>query len=150
MPKTGDYGVAMSAASPSIDLRRRRFGAVTARVLDAAQQRGLTTEEIERRTGVGNTTFYRWKNGNWSKDPRATQVKKFFSELGGDPAVAEAFRALGWSEDGGREPEPIMDDPDVRAVMRALTDPNVHPAVKLMIRRQLRSMAQDVTRTDDE
>jgi transcriptional regulator with XRE-family HTH domain len=128
--------------APSRDLRRTRFGAFVARALEAARERGMTVADIEAVTGLGNTTFYRWKNGNWNRDPRASEVRAFCAGLG--LSIAEAYRALGWSEDTqARGPEPITEDPDVRAVLRALNDPNVHPAVKLLIRRQLRSMAQE-------
>lgn len=100
----------------------------------------MTVEQIEQATSVGKTTIHRWMSGQWSRDPRASEVKSFCDGLG--VSLEGAQRALGWIETrGAREPEPIMDDPDVRAVMHALNDPNVHPAVKLMIRRQLRALA---------
>lgn len=105
----------------------------------------MTIDQVEAATKVGNTTFYRWRNGQWSRDPRASEVRSFCIGLG--ISIADAYRALGWSEDlSAVPPEPLVDDPDVRAVMRALKDPNVHPAVKLMIRRQLRALAQEAER----
>lgn len=132
---------------PSLELRRRRFGEFVQRAIDAAKLRGMTIVQIEEATKVGKSTFYRWAEGKWNRDPRGSEVKSFCVGLG--VSVAEAYRALGWSEDPAREPEPIQDDPDVRAVMRALNDPNLHPAVKLMIRRQLRALAAEVGRADE-
>lgn len=118
------------------------------RAIDAAQQRNMTIEQIEKATGIGSTTFYRWRDGKWARDPVASSVRNFCTGLG--VSISEAYRALGWSEDAAaREPEPIVDDPDVRAVMRALNDPNLHPTVKLMIRRQLRALAAEAERTDE-
>lgn len=133
---------------PSRDLRRARFGAFVARAIRAAQQRGMTVADIEGATGIGNTTFYRWKNGDWNRDPRVSEVRAFCSGLG--LSIGEAYRALGWAETSqARDTEPILDDPDVRAVMRALNDPHVHPAVKLMIRRQLRALAAEAAPTQE-
>lgn len=150
-PDNGTYLALMPHAEPrpSRDLRRRRFGAFVQRALDAAKERGMTIPQIEAATSIGKSTFYRWAGGEWSKDPRASEVRSFCMGLG--VSLSEARRMLGWDEVAtAREAEPIADDPDVRAVMRALNDPNVHPAVKLMIRRQLRALAQEVQRTDDE
>lgn len=133
---------------PSLDLRRRRFGEFVQRALDAAKLRGMKIDEIETATKVGKSTFYRWADGKWSRDPRASEVRQFCVGLG--LSVDEAYRMLGWAATGAaREPEPIMDDPDVRAVMRALNDPNLHPTVKLMIRRQLRALAAEAKSTDE-
>lgn len=108
----------------------------------------MTVEQIEQATGVGKSTIHRWMTGQWSRDPRASEVRSFCAGLG--VSLDSAQQALGWvAVRAEREPEPIMDDPDVRAVMRALNDPNVHPAVKLMIRRQLRALAADAGPTEE-
>jgi transcriptional regulator with XRE-family HTH domain len=132
---------------PSLDLRRRRFADLVKRVVDAALSRGMSVLDIEKATGVSKSTWYRWRSGNWSRDPRPSEVRQFFLTLGA--SVSEAYRALSWSEDPhARVAEPIIEDPDVRAVMRALNDPNVSPAVKLVIRRTLRSLANESERPE--
>ena len=134
---------------PSRDLRRRRFAEFVRRAYDAARQRGMTLTQVEQATGIGKSTIYRWMSGDWSRDPRASEVKTFCAGLG--VSLDEAQRMLGWTEAPGRaEPAPIMDDPDVRAIMRALNDPKTHPAVKLTIRRALRALAQQGGQNQEE
>lgn len=138
----------VSEPQPSRDLRRRRFGDFVKRALTAARDRGMTVKDIEAATNVSKTTFYRWQDGDWTRDPRASEVKSFC--IGLSVSVDEAYRMLGWAQvSQSRAVEPIMEDPDVRAVMRALNDPNVHPAVKLMIRRQLRALAAEAGPTEE-
>lgn len=146
-PVNGTYAALMPAAEPqpSRDLRRRRFAEFARRAYDAAKSRGMTVEQIEQATSVGKSTIHRWMAGQWSRDPRASEVRSFCLGLG--VSLEEAQRMLGWTQKpGAADVEPIMEDPDVRAVMRALNDPNVHPAVKLMIRRQLRALAAEAER----
>lgn len=108
----------------------------------------MTTTEIEQATKIGNNTWSRWKNGKWSRDPRASEVRSFCVGLG--VSLEAAYRALGWAEDfNPQQPEPLDDDEDVRAVMRALKDPRVNPAVKAMMRRQLRALAQEAERLSE-
>lgn len=111
----------------------------------------MTVPQIEAATQVGKTTFYRWVKGEWSKDPRPSEVRAFCQGLG--LSITEAYQALGWSEQETsrpRNPDPIVTDPDLRRVMRALTDPNVSPAEKMMIRRLLRAAVPDKDRGADD
>lgn len=124
-----------------LDLRRVRFGAFVARVLDAAAARGMTIPQIEEKTGLGNSTFYGWRKGEWKRDPVPARVRAFCEGLGA--SVDEAYRALGWElPNGGKRPapEPLIDDPDVRNLMRKLTDPKTPAATKLLIRRTIRAL----------
>lgn len=125
---------------PELDLRRVRFSTVVDRALSAAKQRGMTIDEIEKATGVGNTTFYGWRKGNWDRDPVPAKVRSFCEGLG--IPLDEAYRALGWNqpEPGRRKPpEPILEDPDLRLLWRKLNDPNTTPAEKVMFRRMIRT-----------
>jgi len=127
---------------PQLDLRRVRFGSFVARVLDNAKTRRLTIEQIEKATGLGNTTIYAWRDGKWNRDPTPAKVRAFCEGLGA--SIEEAYRALGWilPDDRRRKAtEPLIEDPDVRAIMRKLNDPSTSPAEKLWIRRQIRALA---------
>lgn len=145
-PDLGTYRDDMPAEpAPARDLRRVRFGRFVERGLAAGKARGMTVPQIEAATQVGKTTFYRWVKGEWSKDPRTSEVRAFCQGLG--LSITEAYQALGWSEretEKPRNPEPIITDPDLRRVMRTLNDPNVSPMDKLRIRRMLRALAADV------
>lgn len=126
-----------------LDLRRVRFAAVIDRAIRAAQARGLTIGDIERLTGVGNTTFYGWRTGKWVRDPVPAKVRDFFEGL--DMSIEEPYRALGWTVPSTtkRVPEPIIQDPEVRALMRKLVDPNVSTERKNLIRRVIRGLLDE-------
>lgn len=131
---------------PSLDLRRVRFGTFVRRALDLAKVRGMTIEQIEAATGIGSSTFYRWRDGDWNRDPTPGAVRNFCSGTGA--AISDAYAALGWSE---TEPKrtatpPLLDDPDLRALWRKLNDPNVSQAEKAVFRRMMRAW---VGETDD-
>lgn len=125
-----------------LDLRRVRFGAFIARGLDIARARGMTVIDIEKATGIGNSTFYAWQAGDWRRDPVPARVSMFCEGLG--LSIDEAYRALGWATPSAPKrlhPEPIIDDPDLRLLMRKLSSTKTPAAEKLWIRRQIRSMA---------
>lgn len=116
------------------------FGSFVAHAIAEAQDRGLSIADIERVTGVPNSTFYRWKGGDWKHDPRPFQVKAFCEGLGIPFSAAQA--ALQWSGDGRPvDPEPVL-DPDVRAVARRLADPKVSAEEKAVIRATLQYLAR--------
>lgn len=121
----------------SLEARRAAFGRFVRRALEDAKDRRITIKEIERRTGVGSTTFYRWRDGDWTADPRPSQVDAFCDGL--DIPTTAAYRALGWGADGkpAGEPEAVL-DPELRAIQRRLMDPNVSDATKESIRNMLR------------
>lgn len=123
-----------------IELRRTRFGRVVKRMVDNARDRGMTIEKIVEATRISWTTIDRWVKGDWSKDPRGTQVKSFAEGVGG--SLSELYAALDWSEVSERsEPEPSL-DPRLRAVARRLSDPNVSLLEKAAIQSLLESMAK--------
>ncbi|MFE9955880.1 helix-turn-helix domain-containing protein [Micromonospora sp. NPDC005299] len=121
----------------SLEARRAAFGRFVRRALEDAKDRRITIKEIERRTGVGSTTFYRWRDGEWTADPRPSQVDGFCDGL--DIPKRAAYRALGWGDDGkpATEPEAVL-DPELRAIQRRLMDPSVSDATKESIRNMLR------------
>lgn len=121
--------------------RARKFGLFVARALTEAKTRGMTIPDIERATGVGKSTFYRWRDGEWTKDPRASQVRAFCDGIG--VPYEQAFRLLGWSENGEPQaPEPAAMEPDMQEVARRLRDPNVPESEKQEIRTMLRYLAR--------
>lgn len=145
-PDHGKYRLRMAKSHGA---RAAKFGRFVARVLADAKQRGMTIPDIERATGVGKTTFYRWRDGEWTKDPRATQVRAFCDGLG--VPYQQAYRLLGWSENGEPQaPEPLELEPDMQEVARRLRDPNVSPAEKQEIRTMLRYLARRRGETGDE
>jgi hypothetical protein len=125
----------------STQVRAAKFGRFVARALADAKARGMTIPDIERATKVGKSTFYRWRDGDWSKDPRPSQVKAFCEGLGIPYEIP--YRLLGWAEDGVARPEePIELEPDMREVARRLRDPAVSEQEKLEIRAMIRYLAR--------
>jgi hypothetical protein len=82
--------------------------------------------------------------------PKMDELRRFCEGLGAP--ISEAYAALDWSEQPAKRatrPEPLIDDPDLRLLLRKLTSPNTSAAEKLWIRRQIRSMAEGLKDTDD-
>jgi transcriptional regulator with XRE-family HTH domain len=130
-------------SAPQPDQRHARFAALVTRLLAAAKDRGMTIADIEAATGVGSSTWYRWEGQQWTASPRADLVRGFVEGLGGK--LDDAHEALGWSVVSAtrRAPEPISEDAHVRAVARALNDPNVTQREKIKIRRLIRAVLPD-------
>lgn len=137
---TPDHGKYRLRMSPSPAVRAAKFGRFVDRVLRDAKDRGMTIPDIERATGVSKSTFYRWRDGEWTKDPRPSQVRAFCEGLGVPYGVA--YRLLGWAENGPPEEEPLELEPDMREVARRLRDPNVSEAEKQEIRAMIRYLAR--------
>lgn len=141
IPELRDYLLAMPAEpAEQLGLRRTRFAAVVDRALRAAKARGMTVAQIEEATGVGNTTFYSWRNGTWDRDPVPAKVREFCEGLG--IAIEEAYAALGWGMPTGarrKAPTAITEDPDLRRLMRKLMDPKVPETEKQLFRRMMRT-----------
>jgi transcriptional regulator with XRE-family HTH domain len=133
----------------AVRLARARFSRLVTRVLDDARdQRDLTDREIAKITGVGTSTFHRWKRGDWKRAPELRSVRAFFGGLG--VPVEPALIALGVTV--GRddpEPEPTI-DLDVRRILRMLADPNVPDERKIIIRGMLRMIAREARATSRE
>lgn len=124
---------------PANDPRLLAFARFITRALDDARAAGLSIADVEKKTGLGRSTIYRWKRREVST-PQPTQVQQFCKGLG--IPVRDAARTLGWN--GGRvpvDPEPPMDD-DVRTILRMLADPKIGEADKMFIRETLRMLAR--------
>ncbi len=127
--------------STSAQVRAAKFGHFVDRLLREARGRGMTIDEIVKATKVSSATLYRWRNADWTKDPRASQVRSFCEGLGAPVQVA--YRLLGWTEDGTPQPsEPLEMEPDMQEVARRLRDPNVPESEKQEIRAMIRYLAR--------
>jgi hypothetical protein len=123
----------------SRDVARANFAAFVVRALASARSRGLNDQQIREATGVGPSTFHRWRRADWGRDwPELQKVIDFCEGLGFDPE--DGFAALGVT--GTRSatgPEPL--DPDVRRLLAKMADPNVGEHEKTVIRALLRYLA---------
>ncbi|MCX4474848.1 helix-turn-helix domain-containing protein [Micromonospora sp. NBC_01655] len=138
LPDHGKYRLRMST---SAQVRAAKFGRLVDRALREARERGMTIDEIVKATGVSSATLYRWRSGEWTKDPRASQVRGFCEGLG--VSIRVAYQTLGWAEDGEPQPsEPLDLEPDMQEVARRLRDPNVSEAEKQEIRTMIRYLAR--------
>lgn len=123
----------------SRDVAKTNFAQFVKRALSAARVRGMTDIDIAAATGVGTSTFHRWRRAEWGRGwPELQSVIDFCEGLGIDSE--EGFAALGLS--GQRRPtteQPL--DPDLRHLARRLADPNVSAAEKATIRATLQYLA---------
>jgi transcriptional regulator with XRE-family HTH domain len=136
-PVNGAYGDAVT----SPDVRKRNFAAFVRRAIRHAQQdRGWAVPRIAKEAGIGSTTIYRWRDGDWEKSPKADQVERFCDALG---IPTEVALSILWPGKTGRvrAPEPIPPDPDFEMLLRRLRDPNVSETEKYLIRETVRALA---------
>jgi transcriptional regulator with XRE-family HTH domain len=132
----------------SPDVARARFARVVRRALDDARSRGLTDREIAKMTGVGSSTFHRWRNGEGAGLPKVERVIAFFEALE-IPAQA-ALAALGVER---QRPEPVDADalpPAVQRIMRKLRDPRTSAAERQAILHTLTALAGPNSHADPE
>jgi transcriptional regulator with XRE-family HTH domain len=124
----------------SRDVTLARFAAFIRRVLRDARERGMTDQDIQRATGVGQSTFHRWQQGGKNM-PNLGKVRAFCAGL--DIPLRPALVALGVEDTREPTPEPPL-DPDLARIARILRDPNVPDAEKNAIRHTLRMLARAV------
>lgn len=123
---------------PTPQARAEKFALFVTEVLKEARKEGMTNADIERATGIGKSTFYRWRDGDYKNLPRADQVWDFCVGLGIPPDAAG--RLLGLTDTEHTPPTPQLEAPLVR-IQRALSNPNVHSAHKSAIRDLMRAAA---------
>lgn len=135
-----DFGAAYGdAVDPVADPRLVAFARFISRALDDAKARGMSLSDVEKRTGLGRSTIYRWKRREVAT-PQPAQVRQFCEGLG--LSLRDAARTLGWS--GARvpvAPDPPLDN-DLRIIARMLADPKIGDTDKLFIRETLRMLAR--------
>ena len=147
-PVSGTY---REQVAISRDVARVNFARFVERALRLARQRDLTDQKIKEVTGVGPSTFHRWRRGDWGKDWPETQKVIDFCEGLGIP-VEGAFDALGISGQRQETEAATHLDPDVRIILQRLADPTVSAAEKVMIRgtlKHLANLADQAERGDD-
>jgi len=124
----------------SDEQRRRAFARFVDGAIKTAQESGLTIPDIEERTGVSKTKIYRWRTGDWRRDPQASEVKAFCKGLGIAPEAA--YKLLDWQGDPTADTREPQLPPDFREVLRRLRDPHVSSAEKAEIRSMIRYLAR--------
>ncbi|MEU8186059.1 helix-turn-helix domain-containing protein [Micromonospora carbonacea] len=102
---------------------------------------GMSKSELARRLGVDRGTIGRWESGD--NRPEKAGVVEAFANLFGldaDEALAAAGLRSGTAPDRPARDVPL--DPDLRIIMRRLTNPAASEAEKASIRATLRYLAQ--------
>lgn len=131
------------ALSPEV--ASKRFSASVKDVLDRARARDLSDIKIRELTGVGPSTFHRWRRGEWGKEgPQLHRVVAFYEGLGEDPSVALVALGVAMAQNdpitSGSTDDPLA-DPDVRAILRRLADPKTSAHMRTTIKAMLRYLA---------
>lgn len=129
----------------SPDVARARFARFVQRALQAARDSGLTDREIAKKTGVGTSTFHRWRKGEGRELPEMNRVIAFCVGIGASVDEAMAALGAGDSRASSTAPEPPL-PPEVRIILRQLADPNVPDRDKLVIREMLKLLAEQADR----
>lgn len=139
------------------DLAARRFSRLMEQVLTDARAKPMTDLEIRAATGVGPSTFHRWKRGDFGKQgPQIDKIRAFFDGLkraGVESAdVARAMNALGVEVAPARPEDDLdpMHNPYVRTVLRKLADPKTSPQMRTTIHQMLRYLANLTDAAIDE
>lgn len=123
------------------DARRAAFSRFVQRALEYAKtERGWSVPRIAKESGVGDSTIYRWRDGQWQSSPKPEQVVAFCDSLDIPPSAAFLILWPGQRERPA-EPEPMPLEPDLQTILRRLRDPDVPEREKFLIRETLRSLA---------
>lgn len=118
-------------------LARSNFAALVERALNQARQRSLNDKAIHDATGVSPATFHRWQAGDLKELPKVETMLAFVDGLGVPRSALMV--ALG-VVDPTAAPEPTI-PPEVREILRILTDPRVTEREKYHITATLQSLA---------
>jgi hypothetical protein len=114
-------------------------------MIDGARVQGLSDQQISAQTGVGSSTFHRWRAGQFATAPDIGKIVQFCEGLG--LPAEPALRALGLDDGRGETtPEPPM-DPEIRRILRGLNDPNVPDSEKQFAREMLKMLASRITKS---
>lgn len=119
--------------------RAEKFALFVTEVLNEARKAGMTNADIEAATGIGKSTFYRWRDGYYKNLPRADQVWDFCVGLGIPPDAAGRLLGLTDRVDAPTQ-ESMLEAPLVR-IQQALSNPAVSTAHKNAIRDLMRAAA---------
>ncbi len=127
-------------------LDKVRFSRWVGSALGRARARGLTDDDIADLTGVGASTFHRWRRGEFTRAPELARIRHFCKGLGEN--LDDALTALGMRP-GRDNPEPEPPLPrEVKIILRALGDPNKPDAEKVVIREMLLMLAARAEATE--
>ena len=143
-PVSGTY---REQVAISRDVARVNFARFVERALRGARERDLSDMKIKELTGVGPSTFHRWRRGEWGKDwPEVQKVIDFCEGLG--IPVEGALDALGIGGQRQQTETATQLDPDVRIIMRRLGDAATSEAERILIRATLRHLADLADRAE--
>jgi transcriptional regulator with XRE-family HTH domain len=118
---------------------RARFAVFVTRALEQARANGMTDTKITDVSGVGSSTFHRWRRGEGRDLPQIDRVRRFCAAVGA--SIDDAMAALGMTDAGPvATPEPPLPR-EIRIIMRRLTDPNTSEVEKDFIRKSLQMLA---------
>ena len=96
----------------------------SALIRDGRRRKGISQEELVKRSGVSRSTVSRWERG-LADNPEPEQVRAVCRVLGVDPrAAAVALGYLTWDEIGGEPQKPAL-DPVTEQVLQSLEDPGI-------------------------
>ncbi|MBX6357777.1 MAG: helix-turn-helix domain-containing protein [Micromonosporaceae bacterium] len=132
------------AQPPFPEAVRRRFARFIDRALKRASDMGISHRQIAEASGVGTSTFHRWRRGELRELPELDRVRAFCAAAGA--SFTDAMAALGLA--AGRdnpEPEPVL-PAEVRIILRYLADPTISDRDKLVVRETLLMLADRARR----
>lgn len=131
-------------------VRLASYTAFVRRALDHAKtQRGWSVEDVAAAAGISANTIYIWRSGaQWKQFPKGESVEAFCDALGIKPEVAFGLLWPG-RDDRPTEPIPLGPDDDLIILARRLSDPNVSPQEKFLIRETIRGLAARSTESAD-
>jgi transcriptional regulator with XRE-family HTH domain len=144
-PKNGTYrDTVATPLDPAV--ARARFAVFITRALEQARANGMTDSKIQEVSGVGTSTFHRWRRGSGRDLPQIDRVRRFCAAVGA--SIDDALAALGMTDAAPMAtPEPPLPR-EIRIIMRRLTDPNVAEVEKDFIRRSLQMLAGQVSASE--